>query len=132
MPLKLKDLYKKCALVETLIQWLFTLGLLLDLRGKDCEICEKGRFGLRTDSTFSRDGVFWKCSNKQFGKKVSIRFNSWFSKSNLNLENILFVIYFWVYRSSEEFVIHELGLSRVQDRPWLTSITSHGKFVAQF
>ena len=112
MPLKLKDLYRITQSVQNLIQWLFSLGLLLNLEGKSCEVCDKGHFGLRNDPTFSRDGVYWKCSNKVCGKKVSIRTNSWFSNSNLTLENSVFLVYFWVYRATEEFVIHELDLSR--------------------
>ena len=46
---------------------------------------------------------------KTCDKKVSIRQGSWFSNSNLTLETIVLLTYFWVYRTEQEFVKHELG-----------------------
>lgn len=118
MAFKLKDLYRLTTSVEILIEWLFSLGLLLNLKGELCCYCEIGHFGLRKDPTFSRDIYHWKCSNKSCSKKVSLRHNSWFSNSNLTLENILLITYFWVYRSSEEFVIHELSICKQTIVDW--------------
>ena len=118
MPLKLRDLFKIVDTVENVIIWLFNLGLILDLSGRKCDFCKIGNFGLRKDQTFSKDNSYWKCSNKKCGKKVSLRSNSWFSNSNLSLENIILITYFWVYRSSEDFVIHELGISNKTIVDW--------------
>ena len=49
---------------------------------------------------------------------MSIRQGSWFSKSNLSLETIVFLTYFWVYRAEQEFVKHELGISHTTIVDW--------------
>ena len=46
MPLRLRDLFKLTENIENLIQWLFQLGLVLELSGVSCKFCDKGRFGL--------------------------------------------------------------------------------------
>ena len=90
----------------------------MELSGVSCKFCEKGRFGLRKDSSFSTDQCCSRCSNKACGKKVSIRQGSWFSNSNLTLETIVLLTYFWVYRTEKEFVKHELGISRTTFVDW--------------
>lgn len=110
MPLKLKDLAKICESTESIIAWLINLNLLLNLKDCICKFCEIGRFGFRKDSSFSRDNYVWRCSNKKCHKKVSVRKGSWFENHNLTLEQILHIIYFWVYRCNQEFVCHELGV----------------------
>ena len=79
---------------------------------------KKGRFGLRMNSSFSTDQCCWRCSNKACGKKVSIRQVSWFSNSNLTLETIVLLTYFWVYRTEQEFAKHELGISHTTIVYW--------------
>lgn len=118
MPLRLRNLFKLTESIENLIQWLFQLGLVLELSGVECKFCEKGRFGLRKDLSFSTDKCCWRCSNKICGKKVSIRHGSWFSNSNLPLETIVLLTYFWVYRAEQEFVKHELGISHTTIVDW--------------
>lgn len=110
MPLRLKDLFFICQTVESILSWCIEKKLILDLKGNICANCSYGRFGLRKDSSFSRDGFVWRCSNKQCGKKVSIREGSWFEKHKLTLEQILCIIYFWIYKVDQEFVKHELGI----------------------
>ena len=90
------------------------LFLILDLSGILCKFCDKGIFGLRKDSSFSTDQCCWCCSHK----KVSIRQGSWFSNSNLTLETIVLLTYFWVYRTEQEFVKHELGISHTTIVDW--------------
>ena len=118
MPLRLCNLFKLTENIESLIQWLFQLGLVLELSGVSCNFCEKGRFGLRKDSSFSTDQCCWRCSNKACGKKVSIRQGSWFFNSNLTLETIVLLTYFWVYRAEQEFVQHKLGISHTTIVDW--------------
>ena len=48
--------------------FIFTGCLILELSGVSCKFCEKGRFGLRKDSSFSTDQCCWRCSNKACGK----------------------------------------------------------------
>ena len=110
MPYKLKDLGKLCESLEVIINWLIQLNLIIDLKDCVCKFCNFGHFGLRKDTSFSRDCYVWRCSNKKCHKKVSIRKGSWFENHNLTLEQILYVTYFWVYKCNQEFVIHELGI----------------------
>ena len=110
MPLKLKDLSKKCESIESVIDWLFGLGLLLNLSSCICNFCKAGHFGLRKDSSYSRDNYIWRCSNKKCNKKISLRRGSWFENHNLTLEQIIYITYFWVYKCNQEFVIHELEI----------------------
>lgn len=118
MPLRLRDLFKLTENTDRLIQWLFQLGLFLELSGVSCKYCDKGRFGLRKDLSFSTDQCCWRCSNKACGKKVSIRHGSWFSNSNLPLETIILLTYFWVYRVEQAFVEHELAISHTTIVDW--------------
>ena len=55
MPLGLRNLFKLSENIESLVHWLFQLGLILELSGVLCRFCEKGRFGLRKDWYFSTD-----------------------------------------------------------------------------
>ncbi|XP_061191636.1 uncharacterized protein LOC133199826 [Saccostrea echinata] len=111
MPVKLKDIYQKSADLTCLIQWLIGLNVLIDLNGETCKSCETGKFGLRKDSSYSRDEHVWRCSNKKCHKKVSVRVGSWFENHKLTLEKILLITYFWVYQVSELFVRHELEIA---------------------
>ena len=70
------------------------------------------------DSSFSTDQCCRGCSNKACGKKVSFRHGSWFPNSNLSLETIVRLTYFWGYRAEQEFVKHELGISHTTIVDW--------------
>lgn len=110
MPLRLKDIFRICESADKVIQWCISVGIILNLAGERCKKCNHGHFGLRKDSSFSKDNHFWKCSDKRCGKKVSIRTGSWFSGHNLTLEQILLITYFWIYKVEQEFVKHELTI----------------------
>lgn len=43
---------------------------------------------------YSSDGVAWQCSNKKHSD-ISLRKGSWFEKSNLTLEEIIELTYWW-------------------------------------
>ena len=47
---------------------------------------------------------------KNHAVKVSIRHNSRFDNSNLTLEKIILLTYFWVYKCQVDFVKHELDI----------------------
>ena len=91
---------------------LFQLGLELELSGGSCKFCTQKR-------SFSTDQYCWCFTSKAYGKKVSIRQGAWFSNSNLSLETIVLLTYFWVYRAErEEFVKHGLGISHTTIVDW--------------
>ena len=55
MPCKLKDLGKLCESLEVIINWLIQLILIIVLNDCVCKLCNFGHFGLRKDTSFSRD-----------------------------------------------------------------------------
>lgn len=110
MPFKLKDIAAKCVSSESVINWLISIGLLINLSGCVCKSCVFVHFGLRKDTCYSSDGYVWRCSNKKCHKKVSVRKGWWFANHNLTLEKIVYITYFWVYRCNQEFVCHEIEI----------------------
>ena len=60
MPLRLRNLFKPKENIESLVHWLFQLGLILELSGVLCKFCGKGRFRLRKHSSFSTDQCCWR------------------------------------------------------------------------
>ena len=103
------DVYELCRDKDQLRNWLLKEKLIGELGGL-CQFCAKGRITLRKDSSFSKDGVCWRCSDKNCGKKSSIRQDSWFSQSHLTLDKIVKLTYYWVYKYPEELVLHELRI----------------------
>ena len=95
---------------SNLCSMLFQLRLVFELSGVLCKYCEKGRFCLRKDSSFSAVQFCWHCSNKACSKRLSNRHGSWFSNSNLFLETIVLLTYFWVYRAEQEVLKHKFGI----------------------
>ena len=91
------DVYELCRDKDQLRNWLLKEKLIGALGGL-CQFCAKGRITLRKDSSFSKDGVCWLCSDKNCGKKSSIRQDSWFSQSHLTLDKIVKLTYYWVYK----------------------------------
>ena len=57
-------------------------------------------------------------SNKACGEKVSIRQGSSFLNYNKSLETIFLLTYFWIYRTEQEFIKHELGISHTTIVHW--------------
>ena len=92
-----ENVYEICKDNEVLRKFLNDNELLGDYSGI-CNKCFKGSVYLRQDKSFSKDGLSWRCSNKQCGKKISIRQDSWFAKSHLSLSQIIKLTYYWVYK----------------------------------
>ena len=62
---------------------------------------------VRIQALVLKDGVCWRCSNGKCKKKLSIREESWFSKSHLVLEQIVKLTYYWVYKCPADFVARD-------------------------
>ena len=82
MSLVYNDVAEICSSKDRLFFWLREKELLGDFGGL-CFVSSKGKLCIRSDSSFSKDKVCWRCSNGKCNKKLSIREGSWFSKSNL-------------------------------------------------
>lgn len=61
------------------------------------------------------DGYKWECRRQEAGKRhkteVSIRQGSWFEKSNMTVEEILKLTYWWCRDVKQEQIRHELNLA---------------------
>ena len=104
------DVYKLCENKYILINWLREKEWIGNLQGASCEICRLGKLRLQEDKSFSQDGIYWRCSYRGCGKKMSIRKGSWFAKSHLSLAKITKLTYYWVWKYSEELIRHELKI----------------------
>ena len=109
MSLVYDDVAEICSSKERLIFWLREKMLLGDF-GRLCFVYWKGKLCIRSDQSFSKDKVCWRSSNGKCTKKLSIREGSWFSKSNLLLEQIVKLTYYWVYKCPADFVNRELRI----------------------
>ena len=109
MPFVYDDLAEICRNNNTLISWLQEKELLGDFGGP-CLRCLKGHFTMRKDSSYSKDGVVWRCSNSKCTNKTSIRTDSWFFGSHLTLSQIVKLTYYWVYKLPLEFIARELKI----------------------
>lgn len=109
MPFLYDDLARVCFDKRNLISWLQEKELLGDFGGL-CDKCFNGKVFLRTDKSYSKDQVVWKCSNRNCNKKTSIREGSWFSGTHLLLEQAIKLTYYWVYKAPSEFVVRELQI----------------------
>jgi hypothetical protein len=87
-----------------LIDWFQGKGLLGNFN-RICDTCRKGSFRLVEDRSYSKDGVVWRCTNRKCNKKISIRKESWFSKSHYPLlEQIVKLRYYWIYGLLGDFI----------------------------
>lgn len=88
-----------------------------------CKVC-KGQMRLVPFSGVKacNDGYRWRCTAKIDGKKhdtsVTIRAKSWFSGSNMTLQEIVLLTYYWCHNLPQEYIIHELGLSSATIVDW--------------
>ena len=61
------------------------------------------------------DGHKWECRRQEAGKthktEVSIRQGSWFEKSNMTIEEILKLTYWWCRDVKQEQIRRELNLA---------------------
>ena len=74
--------------------YVYMFSQLLGDFGGLCFVCSKGKLCILSDSNFNKDKVCWMCSNGKCHKKLSIKEGSWFSKSNLLLEQIVKLTYY--------------------------------------
>ena len=76
-----------------------------------CPTCGS-RMTLISDNKVS-DGKRWYCRSRKASQKhehrLSIRTDTFFSQSNMTLEEILQFMYLWVHGNSQETIAHELG-----------------------
>ena len=100
---------------ESTINFCFKMGIIPD--SKQCPTCGNS-MSLIYDSKVS-DQRRWYCRQRQGPNKhehrLSIRNGTFFSKSNLTLEEILQFFYLWVNGTSQDQIHHEIGTSGKTD-----------------
>lgn len=114
-----RDLLTKIVPNKTLtLQFCFETGLLP--RERNCPTCGK-QMTLIQDKKVS-DGHRWYCRKVSGANKhehrLSIRTGTFFSNSNLTLEEILQFVYMWVQGMPQSCIQHELGTSNTTDVDW--------------
>ena len=95
---------------ETLLEWLTEKGLLA--KEVYCPICN-GTMQL-TSCTDRSDGFKYQCRSntvKRHRTECSIRKNTWFEQSNLTLEEIMKLTYWWTAGLKENQIAMQLQLS---------------------
>ena len=108
--MRLRELYR--IIDDNPHTWLRRRGLIGDFSDEDCGKCGTGRMKLVKDSSYSKDGHCWRCSNRKCNSKVSIRRGSWFEKSHLLISQVLLLTYFWVYECNQKYVMHECAIAQ--------------------
>ena len=78
------------------VEWLREIGLLA--RVKLCHLCQSPM----TEGPNARiaDGIRWRCNRRTCRTQASIRDGSFFSGSNLPLDKIVKILYFYSYEMS--------------------------------
>lgn len=103
---------------EMLVYWLMDEGLMA--KGRSCPMCA-GEMSL-TRCEDRSDGLKWECRKQVNGKRhkaeVSIRKGSWFEKSNMTLEEILKLTYWWCQDLDQAQIKHEVGLAESTGVDW--------------
>ena len=112
------DLVRRMIDKEVLMEWLIEEGLLA--KSELCPQCNK-EMKLVTCNDRS-DGLKWECRIQTSGKRhkteTSIRKGSWFSQSNMTLEEILKFTYWLCQDLEQSQITHELGLVRGAGVDW--------------
>lgn len=103
---------------EMLIHWLMDVGLIS--KKHFCLLCGE-EMNLRRCEDRS-DGLKWECKRQENGKRykaeISIRNGSWFDKSQMTLEEILKLTYWWCQELDQAQIKHELGLAEGTGVDW--------------
>ena len=95
--MRLWDVFRLSEDKEELLRFLRRKELFGNWDWKICLKCGVGKFYLCRDSSYSKDGYCWKCNRGSCDKKFSIRHDSWFENSKLDIGKILLLTYCWVW-----------------------------------
>ena len=103
---------------DCLIEWLKEQNLIPS--SKTCPNCDGPMTWTKTRDR--SDGYKWQCRQQNVAKRhkveLSIRENSWFEQSNLTLEEIMKLTYWWCCGLTENQIMHQLRLSSATVVDW--------------
>ncbi|XP_066925007.1 uncharacterized protein [Clytia hemisphaerica] len=100
---------------ETAIRWAMDNGLIAS--SMKCSFCSSD-MDLKDAQNYSSDGCRWRCRKKDHSSEASIRKGSWFEKSNLTLEEIIELTYWWSTGCEQTQVCKEMGVSSKTAVDW--------------
>jgi hypothetical protein len=89
-----------------------------------CErVCGHCNEGMKpVECTDRSDGYEWECPRQISGKRLKVelstRKGSWFDNSNLSLEEILKLMYWWCRDMKQEQIRHELNITSQTAVDW--------------
>lgn len=99
---------------RNVIDWCMKAGLLTN--SYECPACKASMYlKQRKEST---DKWEWACRKDGQTRKRTIRKGSCFDKSNLCISEILFLIWYWMNKCSQESVINEIGCAPLTVSEW--------------
>ena len=110
MSLDYDDVYAITRDTFSLILWLQEKGVISNFGG-DCVRCFEGKLTLKKDTSHGKDGYIWRCTKKECGYKISVRAGSWFENSNLSLQQVVKLTYYWVYKARQDRVRCKLKIN---------------------
>ena len=103
---------------DSFLQWLKQENLIAS--SKTCPHCNSSMKWTETNDR--SDGYKWECGQQNAGKRhkveLSIRDKSWFEHSNLTLEEIVKLTYWWCCGLTENQITHQLQLSSATVVDW--------------
>jgi len=108
--MRLKDVYDITRSNAALLDFLRSNNILFSFDGL-CDRCADGHMHLVHDSSHVSDGLKWRCTNRCCNFKMSLKMHRFFPSSHLSIPVITEINYLWVHKCSQEFVLHETGIS---------------------
>ena len=100
------------------LEWLYDKNILA--RNRTCPEC--GEHMKLIETSDRHDGLKWSCTrkinNRRHFKELSIRHKSWFSGSNMSIEEILKYTYWWSLGVEQDVIISQLKLSSKTTVDW--------------
>ncbi|XP_014663370.1 PREDICTED: uncharacterized protein LOC106806038 [Priapulus caudatus] len=102
-------LYENCVDVPSTVAFLRGIGLL----ATDMQCCNAACNGqqMAERKLACKDGMTWRCLNKDCRRVKNIRTGSLFERSHLNLKQIILLVYFWTRNMlNQELIRHELDI----------------------
>lgn len=82
-----------------------------------CPIC-KCEMQFKSSPSYSSDGFKWRCQKVNHTKDVSIRHGSWFARSNMTLEEIIELTYWWTTGIQLKEIMHQMSISSKTAVDW--------------
>lgn len=119
-PMRFLDLLHNLSHVEGTISYCMDLGLIPSSR--ICHRCGEIMRLKPCSAAVTSDGYIWQCRKQKGGIRCdtsrSIRAGSWFSQSNLTLEEILQITYWWTQMVTEDFLVYQTAINKPSVLDW--------------